>query len=91
MKVKSESEVTQSDTTLCDTMDCSLSGSSVHGILQARVLEWVAITYSTQCIHLNNSVLTQPPAASTTAPSSRNHAILMRELSKASTSTLNKE
>ena len=43
MKVKSESEVAQSCPTLCDPMDCSLPGSSVHGVLQARVLEWVAI------------------------------------------------
>ena len=42
MKVKSESEVTQSCLTLSDPMDCSLPGSSVHGIFQARVLEWVA-------------------------------------------------
>ena len=41
MKVKSESEVTQSCPTLCDPMDCSPPGSSVHGIFQARVLEWV--------------------------------------------------
>ena len=46
MKVKSESEVIQSCLTLCDTMDCSLPGSSVHGIFQARVLEWVAIAFS---------------------------------------------
>ena len=39
------SEVTQSCLTLCDPMDCSLSGSSVHGIFQARVLEWVAISF----------------------------------------------
>ena len=45
MKVK-ESEVTQSCPTLCDPMDCSLPGSSVHGIFQARVLEWVAISFS---------------------------------------------
>ena len=43
MKVKSESEVAQSCPTLSDPMDCSLPGSSVHGIFQARVLEWVAI------------------------------------------------
>ena len=43
MKVKSESEVTQSYPTLIDLMDCSLLGSSVHGIFQARVLEWDAI------------------------------------------------
>ena len=46
MKVKSESEVTQSYPTLYDPMDYSLPGSSVHGILQARVLEWVAIAFS---------------------------------------------
>ena len=43
MKVKSESEVAQSCPTLSDPMDCSLPGSSVHGIFQARVLEWGAI------------------------------------------------
>ena len=46
MKVKSESEVTQSCLTLSDLMDYSLPGSSVHGILQARVLEWGAIAVS---------------------------------------------
>ena len=46
MKVKSESEVAQSCPTLSDPMDCSLPGSSVHGIFQARVLEWGAITQS---------------------------------------------
>ena len=46
MKVKSESEVTQSCPTLRDAMDCSLPGSSVHGIFQARVLEWGAIAFS---------------------------------------------
>ena len=39
-------EVAQSCSTLCDPMDCSPSGSSVHGILQARILEWVAISFS---------------------------------------------
>ena len=43
MKMKSESEVTQSCLTLSDPMDCSLPGSSIHGIFQARVLEWGAI------------------------------------------------
>ena len=46
MKVKSESEVTQSCPTLSDPMDCSLLGFSLHGILQARILEWVAISFS---------------------------------------------
>ena len=46
MKVKSQSEVTQSCSTLCDPMDCSLPGSSIHGIFQARVLEWGATAFS---------------------------------------------
>ena len=48
MKVKSESEVAQSCPTLSDLMDCSLPGYSVHGICQARVLEWGAIAFSRQ-------------------------------------------
>ena len=46
MKVKSESEVTQSCLTLSDPMDCSPPGSSIHGIFQARVLEWGTIAFS---------------------------------------------
>ena len=46
MKVKSESEVTQSCQTLSNPMDCNPSGSSIHGIFQARVLEWGAIAFS---------------------------------------------
>ena len=46
MKVKSEREVLQSCLTLRDLMDCSLQGSSIHGIFQARVLEWGAIAFS---------------------------------------------
>ena len=46
MKVKSESEVAQSCPTLRNAMDSSLSGSSIHGIFQARVLEWGAIAFS---------------------------------------------
>ena len=46
MKVKSESEVAQSCLTLSDPMDCSPPGSSIHGIFQARVLEWGAIAFS---------------------------------------------
>ena len=46
MKVKSESEVAQSCPTLSDPMNCSLPGSSFHGIFQARVLEWGAIAFS---------------------------------------------
>ena len=46
VKVKSESDVAQSRLTLRDPMDCSLPGSSIHGIVQARVLEWGAIAFS---------------------------------------------
>ena len=46
MKVESESEVAQSCPTLSDPMDCSLPGSSIHGIFQATVLEWGAIAFS---------------------------------------------
>ena len=58
IKVKSESEVAQSCLTLSDLTDCSLPGSSVHGIFQARVLEWGAIAFSayvaSKHINLNN-------------------------------------
>ena len=46
MKVRSESEVAESCPTLSDPMDCGLPGSSVHGIFQARVLEWGATAFS---------------------------------------------
>ena len=46
MEVKSESEVAQSCVTLSDPMDCSPPGSSIHGIFQARALEWVAVAFS---------------------------------------------
>ena len=50
IKVKSQSEVAQSCPTLCDPMDCSPPGSSVHGIFQARVLEWCAIAFSSMAL-----------------------------------------
>ena len=53
MKVKSESEVAQSCLTLRNPMDYSLPGSSVHGIFQARVLEWGAIAFCDFHSHLN--------------------------------------
>ena len=46
IKSESESEVAQSCPTLCDPMDCSLPSSSIHGIFQARILEWVATSFS---------------------------------------------
>ena len=48
-----QSEVAQSRATLCDPMDCSLSGSSVHGIFQARVLGWSAIAFSQSNLYFN--------------------------------------
>jgi len=59
MKVKSESEVTQSCLTLSNPMDCSPPGSSVHGIFQARVLEWGAITFSELGLVIHYSVLSR--------------------------------
>ena len=64
MKVKSKSEVAQSCPTLSGPMDCSLPGSSVHGIFQARVLEWGAIAFSTQWLkqpHIEVEKGYQPP------------------------------
>ena len=57
MKVKSESEVAQSCPTLSDPMDCSLPGSCVHGIFQARVLEWGAIAFSGNCCMPSNNIM----------------------------------
>ena len=59
MNVKSESEVAQSCPTLSDPMDCSLPGSSVHGIFQARVLEWGAITFSADLVYQPVTLLIQ--------------------------------
>ena len=57
MEVKSESEVAQSCPTLGDPMDCSPPGSSVHGIFQARVLEWGAIAFSHSTIYGRSNLL----------------------------------
>ena len=56
MKVKREREVAQSCPTLSDPMDCSSPGSSIHGIFQARVLEWVAIAFSVRYASLLNTI-----------------------------------
>ena len=58
MKVKSESEIAQSCPTLRDPIDCSLPGSSVHGIFQARILEWGAIAFSEINVNLIPNTLT---------------------------------
>ena len=57
MKVKSESKAAQLSLTLSDPMDCSPPGSSIHGILQARVLEWGAIAFSDLSLHSNSNPL----------------------------------
>ena len=71
MKVKSESEVAQSCPTLSDPVDCSLPGSSAHGIFQARVLEWGAIAFSYLGINLPKE---------TKHLYSKNYKILMKEI-----------
>ena len=53
MRVKSESEAAQSYLTPSDPMDCSLPGSSIHGIFQARVLEWGAIAFSVDILYFH--------------------------------------
>ena len=81
MKVKSESEVTQSCPTLRDPMDRSLPGSSVHGIFQARVLEWDAIAFSNfqgrtvQFSSVAQSCLTLRNPMDCSLPSSSTHGI----------------
>ena len=59
MKVKSESEVTQSCLTLSDPMDCSPPGSSIHGIFQAGVLEWGAIALENNSATLSLSAISK--------------------------------
>ena len=57
MKMKSESEVAQSCPTLSDPMDCSLPGSSAHGIFQARALGWGAIAFSDELLRALKRIL----------------------------------
>jgi len=78
MKVKSESEVAQLCLTLSDPMDCSLPGSSLHGIFQARVLEWVAMSFSNACMHAKSLQLwpTLCDPIDGSPPSSSVHRIL---------------
>ena len=57
MKVKSESEVAQLCLTLSSPMDCSPPGSSIHGVFQARILEWCAIAFSRPSLGIANNQL----------------------------------
>ena len=59
MKEKIEREIARSCSILSDPMDCSLPGSSVHGIFQARVLEWGAITFSVHSMGVDKCLLTR--------------------------------
>ena len=59
MRVKTDSEVTQSYPTLSDLMDCSLPGSSVHGVFQARVLELGAIAFSKIVLNVTKNCETE--------------------------------
>ena len=61
MKVKSESEVAQLCPTLRNPMDCSLPGSSIHGIFQASVLEWGAIAFSDILVRVYNKQVLEDP------------------------------
>ena len=84
MKVKSESEVAQSCPTLRDPMDCSLPGSSVHGIFQARLLEWGAIAFSPGgSVHKNLPV----NAGTQVRPWSGRIAQALEQLSQTTTAT----
>jgi len=80
-KIESESEVTQLCTTLCDPMDCSLPGSSIYGIFQARVLGWVAISFSRDLpdpglnpglLHCRQMLLPSEPQGKSKCPSLMN-------------------
>ena len=76
--MKSESEVAQSCPTLRDPMDCSLPGSSGHGILQARVLEWGAIAFSIKLLIMLKSCFCDPMDCS--PPGSSVHGILQARI-----------
>ena len=81
MKVKSESEVAQSCPTLSDPMDCSLPGSSVHGIFQARVLEWGAIAKKDKMkVKAVQSCLTLCDPVDYSLPGSSVHGILQARI-----------
>ena len=78
MKVKSESEVAQSYPTLSDPIDCHLPGSSIHGIFQARVLEWGAIAFSASILcfyNFSNMAMT----SKTSLQNSRSHEISLSD------------
>ena len=92
MKVKSESKVAQSCPTLSDPLDCSLPGSSSHGIFQARVLEWGAIAFSAspelQTKVTNDLIKMDPLVSPQTLQTKAIHSKTLISLSKAEPSSL---
>ena len=78
MKVKSESEVAQLCPTLSGPMDCSRPGSSAHGILQARVLEWGAIAFSETIVLVNLIYVSPTDALNTSALSLSYHSFMLK-------------
>ena len=74
MKVKSESEVTQSCPTLSDPIDCSPPGSSVHGIFQPRVLEWGAIAFSSFNLQIKSDQISRSVVSDSLRPHESQHA-----------------
>ena len=81
MKVKIKSEAAQSCPTLSDPMDCSLPGSSVHRIFQARVLEWVASAFSGVFCYLVENEHTHPYSSIFSVPQNRGSFIIRKFLS----------
>ena len=79
MKVKSESEVAQSHPTLSDPMDCSPPGSSIHGIPQARLLEWGAIAFSDNTYYLIIKAISSYKVLETLLPSILGLSVPLRE------------
>ena len=93
MKVESESEVAQSCLTLSDPMDCSLPGSFIHGIFQARVVEWGAIAFSqssrrSQQLHVSLRVPLGPGDNSCFAPKEPSPRALRQRSGRAPTAVL---
>ena len=80
MKVKSESDVAQLCLTLSNPMDCSLPGSSIHGIFQARVLEWGAIAFSGSC-HVNVLIYSLERYRTSLEGLERTHPLITEEIS----------
>ena len=80
MKMNIEREIAQSCPILSDPMDCSLPGSSIHGIFQARVLEWGAIAFSGSC-HVNVLIYSLERYRTSLEGLERTHPLITEEIS----------